>query len=326
MFSDDFNFFDLSKWKHDITLSGGGNWEFQLYHNNRSNSFVRNGVLTIKPTLTEERIGAANLRNGFTMDVWGGSLADECTGNNWYGCSRTSGAGGNILNPIQSAKPTTQESFSFKYGRVEVRAKLPEGDWLWPAIWLLPRRNQYGGWPASGEIDIMESRGNPNYPFSAGGGVESFGSTLHWGPDWSQNRFELTHVDFKHSAKLSEEFHTYGLHWTADRLYTYFDNPSNIILDVDLSSQSFWDKGKFASSYKNPWAGLVNAPFNEEFYIVINLAVGGTAGYFPDGVAGKPWSDKSSTSVNQFYDAKGQWWPTWKNPKLQIDSVKVWHI
>ena len=125
----------------------------------------------------------------FLKNLWGGSLADQCTGNNWYGCERTAGAGGNVLNPIQSAKITTQESFSFKYGRVEVRAKLPQGDWLWPAIWLLPRRNSYGQWPASGEIDIMESRGNANYPQSSGGGVESFGSTLHWGPSWTANRY-----------------------------------------------------------------------------------------------------------------------------------------
>ena len=67
--------------------------------------------------------------------MWGGSVVDQCSGNNFYGCERTSGAGGNILNPIQSAKITTADSFHFKYGRVEVVAKLPEGDWLWPAIW-----------------------------------------------------------------------------------------------------------------------------------------------------------------------------------------------
>ncbi len=70
---------------------------------------------------------------------------------------------------MQSAAVRTVESFAFTYGRVEVRAKLPRGDWLWPAIWLLPKWHQYGDWPTSGEIDIMESRGNapstyPNQP------------------------------------------------------------------------------------------------------------------------------------------------------------------
>ena len=83
-----------------------------------------------------------------------------------------------MLNPIQSARLRTANSFSFKYGRVEIRAQLPRGDWIWPAIWMMPRYNAYGGWPASGEIDIMESRGNaPGYPL---GGHNAYGSTLHW--------------------------------------------------------------------------------------------------------------------------------------------------
>ena len=76
VFSDEFDKFDLKKWKHDLTMSGGGNWEFQLYHNNRTNSFVKDGVLHIVPTLTEDRIGADNLKQNYRMDMWGGGLAD----------------------------------------------------------------------------------------------------------------------------------------------------------------------------------------------------------------------------------------------------------
>ena len=58
-----------------------------------------------------------------------------------------------------------QSDFGSDGGWVDLlKAKLPKGDWLWPAIWMLPRYNEYGQWPASGEIDIMESRGNVNYP------------------------------------------------------------------------------------------------------------------------------------------------------------------
>lgn len=64
-----------------------------------------------------------------------------------------------------SARLSTINSHSIKYGRVEVVAKLPRGDWLWPAIWMLPVNDVYGAWPASGEIDIMEARGNGiSYP------------------------------------------------------------------------------------------------------------------------------------------------------------------
>lgn len=65
----------------------------------------------------------------------------------------------------------TAETFSFKYGRVEIKAKLPKGKWIWPALWLLPKHSIYGNWPASGEIDIMESRGNEGYPLELGGGI-----------------------------------------------------------------------------------------------------------------------------------------------------------
>jgi len=117
--------------------------------------------------------------------VWGGDPGTQCTSNAFYGCDRTSGAGGNIINPIKSAKLRTAETFTMKYGRIEIKAKLPKGQWIWPAIWMMPKDYLYGIWPASGEIDIVESRGNVGYPLEDGGGPESFGSTLHWGPDWT---------------------------------------------------------------------------------------------------------------------------------------------
>ena len=320
---DDFKTFNLSLWKHELTLSGGGNWEFELYTNNRSNSYVRDGVLYIRPTLLEDDIGLANLKNGFNMDIWGGSPADLCTEPMFYGCTRTSGAGGNYLNPIKSARLRTAESFNFKYGKVEVRAKLPRGDWLWPAIWLLPRDQQYGGWPASGEIDIMESRGNP--PSYAPGGYNQFGSTLHFGVSYQQDDYPQAHST-KTGVDLTADFHTYGLIWNETYIGTYFDNESNIVLDFPIT-KSFWSlTGLSSPPWDNPWVGQANnAPFDQRFYLIINLACGGTGGYFPDG-NGKPWSDTSPHAVNEFYDAKAQWYSTWEGEKsaLQIDSVKVW--
>ena len=161
---DEFDDFDLSLWKHELTLGGGGNWEFQYYTNNRSNSFVENGTLHIRPTLMAEEIGEAAVRGGFTLNIWGTQPADHCTGNAFFGCERCAGCGGNVLNPIKSARIRTAESFSFTYGKVEVRAKLPRGDWLWPAIWMLD--NPYGFQPtirmADGllaERSILWSRG-----------------------------------------------------------------------------------------------------------------------------------------------------------------------
>jgi hypothetical protein len=152
----------------------------------------------------------------------------------------------------------------------------------------------------------MESRGNdPSYP---AGGHDSFGSTLHWGTNWDQNKFQLTHKDYKHSESLGNDFHIYGLYWDENGLYTYLDDPSNKVLDVDFSKQSFWERGQYPSTFDNPWKGEPNAaPFNREFYLLINLAVGGTAEYFPEGMGGKPWSNKSPHSVNEFWNARGAW-------------------
>jgi beta-glucanase (GH16 family) len=215
---------------------------------------------------------------------------------------------------------------SIKYGRVEVKARVPLGDWLWPAIWMLPTWEQYGGWPASGEIDIMESRGNKNY--QQGMGVESFASTLHWGPYWAQDPFSLTHAEYSlPQGTFHDSFHVFGLYWDETGLYTYLDNDTNRILNVNFTDASFWEKGKWANTFDNPWRGRGNAaPFDQEFYLIINLAVGGVTGYWPDGVGNKPWNNGDAHAVNSFYDKIDTWYPSWQgeDAALQIDSVKMW--
>jgi beta-glucanase (GH16 family) len=169
VFYDEFDKLDFKKWRHDLTLAGGGNNEFQIYDNNRTTTYTNNSILFIQPVPTDEKIGASAVRNNSVYEMWGGSLGDFCTAPFNNGCKRQSD-GVQYINPVFSGKLTTVESFTFTYGRVEVNAKLPKGDWLWPAIWLMPRYFEYGGWPTSGEIDIMESRGNVGYPRQYGGG------------------------------------------------------------------------------------------------------------------------------------------------------------
>lgn len=314
-------------------MGGGGNWEFEYYSNNRSNSFVRDGVLYLKPTLTADRLGASAV-DGSTptnFDVWGSTPADVCTSNAFYGCARSSG-GGSVLNPIQSARVRTAGTFSFKYGRLEVEAKLPSGDWIWPAIWLLPEDQAYGQWPASGEIDLVESRGNDaSYP----GGVNCFGSTLHWGPYWPEDPYTLTHADYCLSTDsgktLHDDFHTYGMVWNSEELYTYIDEDSNRVLSVNMSDSSFFDKGGWSksSTINNPWYGQPNnAPFDQKFYLIFDVAVGGVNGYFPDNVGGKTWSDTSSNAAGDFNNAILTSTKTWDfegtGSALAIKSVNVW--
>jgi len=175
----------------------------------------------------------------------------------------------------------------------------------------------------------MESRGNVGYPKEAGGGPESFASTMHWGADWTTNQYAKTHAEKSiGSGTLADDFHTYGLYWDDKVIYTYLDDDSNRVLSVDHSSQSYWDRSGL-NNRANPWTTSKNkcAPFDRPFYLIINLAVGGTNGYFPDGVGSKPWSDKSQRASSEFYDNKGQWWPSWgDHSTFQIDSVKMWDL
>eukprot|EP00004_Rigifila_ramosa_P019839 TRINITY_DN509_c0_g1_i1.p1 TRINITY_DN509_c0_g1~~TRINITY_DN509_c0_g1_i1.p1 ORF type:complete len:408 (+),score=86.88 TRINITY_DN509_c0_g1_i1:41-1264(+) len=358
IFNDEFETFDFSKWKHELTMGGGGNWEFQQYTNSRKNSFVRDGVLYLKPSFTAEIIGedAVYGRNpnweDNTIDMWGSSPANQCTGAQWYGCFRT-GTYENILNPVQSARLRTAETFSFRYGRVEVRARLPRGDWLWPAIWMLPVNAEYGEWPASGEIDIMESRGNGPECTKDGKplGDNSYGATAHWGPMYGKNGFPMTndyHV-LPNGERYSDDFHVFGLYWSDYMLYLYLDDPSNVVMNITwYGTEDFWSVGSsngyWPATDMNPWEGSsIIAPFDREYNLVMNVAVGGTAGesdgYFPDGACNKPWSNVEPSPARRFYDAKPQWLPTWQDATsgngqyavgdsaaLKVDYVRVWGI
>ncbi len=233
------------------------------------------------------------------------------------------------------------ESFSFQFGRVEVRARLPAGDWLWPAVWLLPERNEYGDWPASGEIDIMESRGNR--ALNADGlGPSSVVSTLHWGPASNENAYKLTSKgknSINEGIDYSKDFHTFGLYWTDKGLYTYIDDDSNRLLEVSFAEEDFFSRAQKAGMQfdYNPWnsggSQTKAAPFDRKFYLILNVAVGGTSGFFPDSTPGKPWKDKSPQAAKEFWSAKSAWEPTWKGENgdkeanaLVIDWIKVWSV
>lgn len=118
---------------------------------------------------------------------------------------------------MRSARLRTVESFAFKYGKVEVSAKMPSGDWLWPAIWFMPKDNVYGPWPSSGEIDLVESRGNRELiQDGVNVGNEQISSTLHFGPysesdAWQTTTFERNSVPGK---AWPNDLHRYQMEWT----------------------------------------------------------------------------------------------------------------
>lgn len=179
--------------------------EFQWYTNNRSNSFCEEGYLHIRPTLTSDVYGETFL--------WRNTFGNERVGSMPM-----------IIKPVRSAKIRTMESFAFKYGKVEINAKMPSGDWLLPAIWFLPRDNAYGAWPASGSIDMAISRGNRNYSNSEGKhmGIEQFTSALHFGPFDGLDEYQTSQFmrNSKSGMGFNNDFHRYQMEWTPGNIWS----------------------------------------------------------------------------------------------------------
>ncbi|KIY53210.1 glycoside hydrolase family 16 protein [Fistulina hepatica ATCC 64428] len=315
----------------EVDMSGFGNGEFEMTTNSSNNSFVRDGMLYIYPTLTSDEIGSDAIFNGYTYNITG------CTEAYWTACSAVSNStSGTVINPIQSARLTTRYSASIRYGRVEVRAKIPKGEWLWPAIWMMPVDSVYGAWPASGEIDIMEARGNGiRYEYQGRNYVRG---TLNWGPTSTLNSGWRTYGYWQSRPKTYDEgFHIFSLEWTEDFIRIYVDTRLHAMLDLTIG-ESFWDRGDYATTYQNgsetvaltdPWVnGTKAAPFDQEFYLILDVGVGGTNGWFPDG-DGKPWIDASTTAMRSFAEAQDKWYPTWPtgdDRALIIDYVKMWQL
>ncbi|CAG9855667.1 unnamed protein product [Phyllotreta striolata] len=326
IFVEDFNELRLDLWNHEETLGGrSSNNQFQWYTNNRNNSFVDNGILHIRPTLVADEYGEAFLYNG-TID-----LGTTCTTPLYDGCLRK-GTKEIILNPIKSARINTNNTFTFKYGKVEVRAKAPLGDWLWPAVWMNPHLQVYSSWPRSGEIDLMESRGNKNlYLHQTNIGVEQNGCTLHWGPNAIYDRYKYTHFPKNNKDGWNTKFHTYQLEWRPENITFFIDN--NFIGVVSPPTGGFWELGKLNSTgFTNLWENGTNlAPFDQEFYFICNIAVGGTS-FFSDMASNteyaKPWFNTDGrASMTKFWKAEDDWLPTWDiasdSSHLQIDYIKV---
>ena len=145
-----------------------------------------------------------------------------------------------------STRMKTQGKFDFKYGKVEVKAKLPEGGGTWPAIWMLGKNIDIVGWPACGEIDIMEHRGN-NFGIvsSALHTPSSFGGTINTGSRTVSN--------------VSTEFHIYTVEWTQEKMMFSVDDAVFYTYNPTTKTSSTW-------------------PFIENQFIILNVAMGGGFG------------------------------------------------
>lgn len=149
-----------------------------------------------------------------------------------------------------SARLNTRDRFAFRYGRIEARMRLPGGQGVWPAFWLLPQDDAYGSWAASGEIDVMEA-----VNLGASGGNTVYG-TLHYGDQWPNNVF--TGDTYVVATDATADFHDYALEWDESEMRWYVDG-------ILYAVQNSW----YTTSAAFP------APFDQSFHILFNVAVGG---------------------------------------------------
>ena len=173
-----------------------------------------------------------------------------------------------------SARINTQDKFEFTYGRVEMRAKLPNWEGMWPAFWLLGANIDEIGWPNCGELDILEHGDYVKDSTSNDPGLIS--SAVHYGPqDYSRQTtnvpnkifFDTGQERFIRSEKIIEkpfeEYHTYSMQWAPDKIQFFIDEEMHF--EFPMQSQ--------------------HSPFDKPFFLLLNLAVGGhwTDGYVASG-------------------------------------------
>jgi len=301
----------------------------------------------------------------------------NCTISGFSGCERI-GTALVALNPVTSGRISTQSTFAMQYGRLEARIRLPQGDWLWPALWLMPlNQTKYGGWPDSGELDLLESKGNDPKTYPRGGDNRKlFSSCVHYnGNSWWKTRMSMAATDILQVCRngtvpldqcdWSTDFFTIGFYWSPTRMYAYVLSDDEvkeevILWDVNATKGFGPNDYPYGSKYppfnlemtpsKTPEGPYVNrtdnanAPFDQPFYIIINLSVGGeimgcpNPGYWgPDAVWCKtnytkidPTTGVAPAARTAFWNAKGSWYPSWKKAKengrdaFAIDWIKVW--
>jgi len=178
-----------------------------------------------------------------------------------------------------SSRINTQKTAAWKYGRIDFNAKLPGGQYLWPALWMMPRDSVYGGWAASGEIDIMESRGGDN----------TQEGTLHFGGSWPNNVYEGSGPR-KMSFDMTQDFHLYSCIWTPDSIQFLVDN--QVFHTMTMQRSFYSGKGN------NPYSQN-GQPFDQYFFLIINLAVGG--GFFGGNADSINWDIARNWNGASFY-------------------------
>ena len=220
---DEFNYSgppDSAKWVCEGSTRR--NKELQLYTNRPKNVYVNGGFLTItalKESLPNPRYVANS--------------------SEWYAKNPTM--------EYTSASINTKNKASWKYGKIEVRGKVPPGRGTWPAVWLLGVDKKNLGWPRQGEMDVMEHQGKDSYRSSG---------TLHYAAQGTFSHIKTGDNFVNFSKSMSDGFHIYGIEWDSTRVTLFLDRKPFFSYKVDKTM----------------------AFGQDPFYLIINLALGGTAG------------------------------------------------
>ena len=236
---------DTNKWNFELNCAGGGNNEKQCYTDSEQNAFIKDGVLNIVALPAEE--GAEK--------------------------------------PYTSARLNTRYNADFTYGRFEMRAKLPSGQGSWPAFWMMPTDEVYGTWPRSGEIDILEAVNLKTV--AEDGTVEAnIHGTLHYGREWPNNSSSGKAYTLPEGMNPADDFHTYAIEWQEGEIRWYVDGylyatqrRSEVRYNSKNEAVGLKHKGWFAEYFEQGNGELTthwdNAPFDKDFYLILNNAVGG---------------------------------------------------
>jgi len=268
VWSDEFNGrkIDTSKWDFQTGtgsqygLEGWGNNELQYYRS--ENASVKDGNLVI-----------------------------EARKEDFEGCAYTSAR-------MRTVKDDGTELFAKTYGRIEARIKMPTGNGLWPAFWLLPATSDYGTWASSGEIDILEAKGRlPNRVYG----------TVHFGQAWPGNKYTGGMYKFPNGETIAD-YHVYSLEWEPGLLRWLVDG------NVYYETQQWWSLG---AGQSEPYA--YPAPFDKPFYILLNLALGGN---YDGGVAPEDYSLPAQMLVDyvRVYDKDQPYATNVKRPVPERDE------
>lgn len=243
VWSDDFDgaALDLTKWSAEESCWGGGNNERQCYTGRTENVRIEDGnlVLSAIPEIHTGPLFPAHYEN----------LANDETREQSY----------------TSGKVITHGKADWTYGRISARIKLPSGQGAWPAFWMLPADNIYGGWPLSGEIDIMEAVNLGAVCDECAGGQERRTSgAIHFGGQIPKNTYLYFKTEHAGGSAPTEQWCIYSVEWAEGVIQWFIDGK----IVMRLESDDWYTEGDDAK-------GRMAAPFDHPFYLNLNLAIGG---------------------------------------------------